>query len=725
MHASPAPRIGGFSGERVWPSTGTKTPSTVADVFGPRPFSSHIATVGYDYDWHRGVDVPGDEESDDLIPIYAPIGGCVIRHHYGHFSNGASENANGHEDWAQQFEEADPDGIMTVAPDTSLNASYASATVADSGFLASARMRNKTPVQLGGASDCDLRTWLTGSISNMNGGAGYGIAFHDETTDEYVAVDYDNATLRFHAADADGADTIDGTSSAVAGVKWLRILWDQSAGDILIQYSTTDDRDPGSWTTAATVTAPNFTASGLPAFRWSFYIRKFGTAEGQSIPLGFVGCVDDVQDVGRFGNWLRLSNGDETWTLMHMSHIAVAPGAIVTEGQLIGYMGREGFDARSGIISSLHLHFEYELGNSYTYDQDDVINPLGVGILPRTDETNNVSVVRTEEDDPNTDACHKLAVTVARGDQGFDLNVVTLTGNSATRTINFNTRAGLNVDNDVPDQDGVYIEATAFDEDSLSQVINFYFQKSVVGTTFLSASVKDTEGSELWAEAFSLHASYTAQQWFDGKDAGETLNVSDEVTAWVNKGADADANSGVNSAPQWNTDHLEIDKDLSTLSYLTSDGYARDTVFFVYRVTGTPNADVRLMMLEKSGPYDIYQVNATRVQAYRRNGSTIASQTITRATYENGGGAWEILGVTQDGTHMNCWLNDSPKQAATTPYTTLKTGAVPTHEIGFRQSGMTASGAVVDLGEYICFDEQLSDAEMVAAIAELDAKWNG
>lgn len=494
---------GSFPDARVWPSTGTETPTDVGDVFGPRPFAPHIPTVGHDYDWHRGIDLPADQEATTLTPVYAPAEGCVSRLHYGHFS-AAVIDAAGHAGWAGQFEEADADGIMSFAAGA-LNCSYdLGNTVSDASFPASARMRNKTPVHMCGAQDTDLRVWISGSLAALTGDAGCGIAFHDEANDEYVAVDYDGGTLRFHAVDADGADAINGTSAAVADVRWLRILWDQSAGNLLIQYSTTDARDPGTWTTAATFTAPNFTRGQtptFPAFRWSFYVRKFGaSAAAGAIPLAFVGCVDENEDIGRFGNWLQLADGTRTWVLMHFSHLVVGQGAILEKGQLLGYMGREGFDDKSGPILEVHCHAEVIPGSGYYYSNDDPVNPLAPGLLPRANVSNNVGVVRSDANDPNADACFLLTITVTRADQDFDLNTISLTGDVATRTLNWNTRAGLNADSDIPDQDGVYLVPSAFDEDSATYVVAVYFEKAVVGSTFVSAEVLDTEGTELWSE---------------------------------------------------------------------------------------------------------------------------------------------------------------------------------------------------------------------------------
>lgn len=62
------------------------------------------------------------------------------------------------------------------------------------------------------------------------------------------------------------------------------------------------------------------------------------------------------------------------------------------------------------------------------------------------------------------------------------------------------TRAGLNADNDIPKEAGVYIVPVAFDYSSTEYEVSFYFNKATVGNTFISANIKDTEGTTLWSE---------------------------------------------------------------------------------------------------------------------------------------------------------------------------------------------------------------------------------
>ncbi len=66
----------------TWVKSHTSTPDIIRDVFGARPFSAHIATVGYDYDFHRGIDVPFAALGD---PVYAGMNGIIIRKHHTHY----------------------------------------------------------------------------------------------------------------------------------------------------------------------------------------------------------------------------------------------------------------------------------------------------------------------------------------------------------------------------------------------------------------------------------------------------------------------------------------------------------------------------------------------------------------------------------------------------------------------------------------------------------------
>ena len=58
--------------------------------------------------------------------------------------------------------------------------------------------------------------------------------------------------------------------------------------------------------------------------------------------------------------------------------------------------------------------------------------------------------------DPNRVSSTLFKLVISRADQNFDLNEISMTGTTTTGTINFNTRAGLDTDADLPVNGGVY-----------------------------------------------------------------------------------------------------------------------------------------------------------------------------------------------------------------------------------------------------------------------------
>ena len=74
---------------------------------------------------------------------------------------------------------------------------------------------------------------------------------------------------------------------------------------------------------------------------------------------------------GGYGNQVRLDHaGGLATSYSHMSRIAVAPGARVRQGQVIGYVGS------TGLSTGPHLHFE-------TYRNGATINPRSVRFVGR------------------------------------------------------------------------------------------------------------------------------------------------------------------------------------------------------------------------------------------------------------------------------------------------------------------------------------------------------
>lgn len=467
----------GFS----WPAAAGGGIGVVKDVFGPRPFSPHIATVGYDYDFHRGIDIAMTQGD----PLYSPISGAVIRRHYSHF--GFQEAAH-----LSEFTLTAQGAGLSVALGTNaltMTAARVGVQTFPTVSHYAAATERVDPIAADWVIECKL------SATPSTVGA-IGIGIFNAAKTEYLALEYDGTTFTIRAAGSN-VQALNDTTYSVASKTWLRIAYTKTADTVAYQHST----DGATFTTLATCAAgrtfATLGAAMIPSLTW----RSGDTnATPYTVSVVQFNWLDESQTIGRFGNWLMIGNASGKIVLVHFQSLAVALGSFVSASQPLGKSGLTGFDARSGRILAEHCHVEWIGNNGYAYSNDDPINPLAPGRIPRANVSNNVAVSRTTQNDPDTVDSWKLTITVTRADQDFDLNTVTLTGNLATRTVNLNTRAGLNVDNDIPKQAGVYIVPSLFDQSSASYVVAVYFNKTVVGSTFTSYVVSDTAGTTLASE---------------------------------------------------------------------------------------------------------------------------------------------------------------------------------------------------------------------------------
>ena len=469
----------------AWPRSGNSTTQDVRDGFGPRTFTGHIASLGYNYDFHRGCDLPIDFGD----PVYSLCHGPIIR---------LSETHYGWDRAAQltRWVETDAAGSV-VFSHTGSSLRITGSRPGAQTFAEAGKFRHALERVDISTDDWEIRIKPTGN-QTVTGGV-VGVGFEDQLGTERVTIEYDGTTLTARGAHAAGVMGADGTAVTVTP-KQYRIRYTQSTDTIVWEYTSDDPVTTATnWTNLATQAAPAFTREGWPAFTPVPYWRATASTAGdQTFDLDHVGWYD-AGNIPRFGNWISIVNGDRRVSQMHMQEMAVSLGDVVEAGQLIGYSGNEGFDARSGPVLFAHCHVEYATGVGYHYDNSQPINPLAPGLLPRANVSNNVAVVRTTANDPDGVDCWRLTITTTRADQDFDMNQISLTGSSATRTLNFDTRAGLNADTDIPKQSGVYLVCTAFSDDDATMVLDAYFSKAVVGATFTSAFVKDTEGTTLWA----------------------------------------------------------------------------------------------------------------------------------------------------------------------------------------------------------------------------------
>lgn len=468
----------------VWPDTGTSVPAAVGDVFGPRPFAAHISSVGYDYDMHRGIDVAATAGS----PVYAVMAGVVTRIHKTH---SGFETASQLGNWS----EVDP-GNTGVFSQTGTSLNIAGTRGGAKLFPTTSANYEALSERIDIATgDWEMRLKLTTAPSLVGGVLGLGV-YDKLNTAQVVALETNGSTATSVGVGSGGTMSSNGTT-ATTSVLYYSITYTQTTDTLVWRYSS----DATTWTTLATQVGVAFTREGVSAFTPAVYWRSTDTnAAVQSVDVDFVGWWDNTS-IGRFGNWITIVGTDGNKVCqMHFQEIYVNCGAVIEAGQLIGATGSTGFDARSGYVINPHVHVEYAQTNRANYANNDAINPLAPTLLPHVSTNTNVTCTRTTANDPDAVSCWRLAMVVTRGDQDLDLNSVTLTGNLATRTINFNTRSGLNADNDIPKQAGVYIVPAAFSTSSTSYNLDMYFSKAVVGSTFTSLSIADTAGTVLYSE---------------------------------------------------------------------------------------------------------------------------------------------------------------------------------------------------------------------------------
>jgi len=126
------------------------------------------------------------------------------------------------------------------------------------------------------------------------------------------------------------------------------------------------------WPVAGRITS-GFGVRIHPILRFARFHRgvDFGAHYGAPIVAAADGQVVGAGWAGGYGRQVSIAHGGGMSTsYSHMSRIVAAPGSLVRQGQLIGYVGS------SGLSTGAHLHYEVRRNGA-------AINPLGVKFASR------------------------------------------------------------------------------------------------------------------------------------------------------------------------------------------------------------------------------------------------------------------------------------------------------------------------------------------------------
>jgi hypothetical protein len=459
----------------VWASTGGSSGTDLGDIFGHRTFAFHASQV----DFHRGIDT-----LDGLAnqPVYTSVCGKIIRKNYSMFNWRSLNQFN-------QFTEINP----AVADYALFGGDRLQITGFNNGAPASfpadiSRFECNQLFNVGNQTteDWSIQFKLRSLPAGLAGQPCFGI--YQAANNEYAIIG-ENVSSQWvtYGRDSGGLFINDGDTFSVSGRLWARIQYDSSTGLLRFRLSS----DGTTWTTVATQ-AVAWTNRFIPFKAFVGFIPE-GGGSVRNIEVSNFEWFDS-DGIGRFGNWIAISTASGRFLSMHHNDIAVDIGDYVYAGDLVAYTGNTGFDDTSGRIQQDHLHQEFIPDNEWTYNNDEPINPLRTGLLPRCG-TISVAIVRTEENDPLGNLSIKIAITVQRAPcQRFDINRFTVVGTLDTWVLDWDTRLGLNpADNDANNYDGAYFQPLAFDENDTEYTVNYYINKSQYGD-FVSGNAEDCDG---------------------------------------------------------------------------------------------------------------------------------------------------------------------------------------------------------------------------------------
>ena len=155
------------------------------------------------------------------------------------------------------------------------------------------------------------------------------------------------------------------------------VRWTAGGRPVWVDAITVGRAPPASeglqWPVAARITS-GFGLRIHPILRFARMHRgiDFGAARGTPIHAAADGQVARAGWAGGYGRQVRLNHaGGLATSYSHMSSLAVDPGTLVRQGQLIGYVGS------SGLSTGPHLHYEVYRGGV-------AVNPMNVRFTAAT-----------------------------------------------------------------------------------------------------------------------------------------------------------------------------------------------------------------------------------------------------------------------------------------------------------------------------------------------------
>lgn len=202
----------------------------------------------------------------------------------------------------------------------------------------------------------------------------------------------------------------------------------------------------------------------------------------------------------RNGNWILVKIDSAAGQPRHNAYLHLngfskyKVGDTVSTADTIGFMGKSGYQ-----INTVHCHFElYKNLNGTSIDKDKAKNPLEV--LPYTNGSSSSVSFITRND--------STAIVVSTPETELDFDQIAIYGETASRTVGFNSRTGIDPNNnDNPAYNNVLIDPDPFIQDSSVQRIRFWVKNSEIGLID-SVRITDIMGNSFIASQYNIGPRY-------------------------------------------------------------------------------------------------------------------------------------------------------------------------------------------------------------------------